>query len=91
MEGEKLITANDYQDIENQLKESKKNIKNQADDISSFQISSIKEIFTTFVKCAKSNKLFTYLILFYGWLQYFTYPFAVVIGDMILLDMSRRH
>ena len=67
---------------------SKKNIKNQADDISSFQISSIKEIFTTFVKCAKSNTLFTYLILFYGWLQYFTYPFAVVIGDMILLDMG---
>lgn len=65
-----------------------KTITNQADDISSFQISSIKEIFTTFVKCAKSNKLFTYLILFYGWLQYFTYPFAVVIGDMILLDMG---
>ena len=67
---------------------SKKHLKNQADDISSFQISSIKEIFTTFIKCAKSNKLFTYLILFYGWLQYFTYPFAVVIGDMILLDMG---
>ena len=27
MEGEKLITTNDYQDIENQLKESKKNVK----------------------------------------------------------------
>ena len=67
---------------------SKKNIKNQADDLSSFQVSSIKEIFTTFIKCAKSNKLFTYLILFYGWLQYFTYPFAVVIGDMILLDIG---
>jgi hypothetical protein len=27
MEAEKLLTTNDYQDIENQLKENKKNVK----------------------------------------------------------------
>ena len=53
-----------------------------------FQTKSLKEIMFTIKTCVKKDKMFLYLLIFYGFLQYFAYPFASVIGDMILLDIG---
>ena len=51
-----------------------------------FKSSSIKEIITSIIACMKKSKIFTYLILFYGFLTFITYPLFIIIGDMILVD-----
>ena len=55
-------------------------------DLSSFKSESIKSIFTTAFNCIKKSKIFAYLLIFYGLLNFFTYPLCITIGDMILFD-----
>ena len=51
-----------------------------------FKSASIKEIFVVVVNCLKKSKQLQYLTLFYGILNFITYPLFMVIGDMLLLD-----
>lgn len=51
-----------------------------------FKSSSIKDVFSSIYFCAKKNHVFMYLLLFYGMLNFFTYPLCLTIADMILMD-----
>lgn len=51
-----------------------------------FKSESIKIIFSTLSQCIKGNKVFVYLLLFYGMLNFFTYPIGITIGGMIFMD-----
>ncbi len=53
-----------------------------------FKSESIKEIFKTIFKCAKGNKLFVDLILFYAVLNFITWDLSVKIGDMFFIDLG---
>ena len=51
-----------------------------------FKSASVKEIFLSVKDCAKKNHIFTYLLMFYGVLNFFTYPLCITIADMVLVD-----
>ena len=51
-----------------------------------FRSPSIGSIFTSVYECMKKNSTFTFLLLFYGVLNFFTYPLCLTIADMILAD-----
>ena len=53
-----------------------------------FRTENIKEIFIKVFQCMKDSSNFTYLLIFYGVLNFFTYPLCLVIGDMVLVDMG---
>lgn len=61
---------------------------NKNSGLNEFKNESIKQIFITIFNCMKKSSIFTYLLIFYGVLNFFTYPLCLVIGDMVLVDMG---
>ena len=59
---------------------------NKKSGMEQFKSSSVKEIFSSVKDCMQKNHIFTYLLLFYGLLCFFTYPLCLTIADMILVD-----
>ena len=53
-----------------------------------FKSASTKEIILSVAECVKSSKMFTWLLSFYGVLNFITWPLAAIIGHMLLLDMG---
>lgn len=53
-----------------------------------FKSASTKEIVLSVAECVKSSKMFTWLLSFYGVLNFITWPLAAIIGHMLLLDMG---
>ena len=53
-----------------------------------FKSESTKEIVLSVAECVKSSKMFTWLLSFYGVLNFIAWPLAAVVGHMLLLDMG---
>ncbi len=53
-----------------------------------FKLASTKEIILSVAECVKKSKMFTWLLSFYGVLNFITWPLAAIIGHMLLLDMG---
>ncbi|MBQ7536632.1 MAG: MFS transporter [Rickettsiales bacterium] len=53
-----------------------------------FKSASTKEIVLSVAECVKKSKMFTWLLSFYGVLNFITWPLAAIIGHMLLLDMG---
>lgn len=53
-----------------------------------FKSESTKEIILSVAECVKKSKMFTWLLSFYGVLNFITWPLAAIIGHMLLLDMG---
>lgn len=53
-----------------------------------FKSASTKEIILSVAECVKKSQMFTWLLSFYGVLNFITWPLAAIIGHMLLLDMG---
>lgn len=53
-----------------------------------FKSESTKEIILSVAECVKQSQMFTWLLSFYGVLNFITWPLAAIIGHMLLLDMG---
>lgn len=53
-----------------------------------FKSASTKEIILSVADCVKKSKMFTWLLSFYGVLNFIAWPLAAIIGHMLLLDMG---
>ena len=53
-----------------------------------FKSASTKEIILSVAECVKKSKMFSWLLSFYGVLNFIAWPLAATIGHMLLLDMG---
>ena len=53
-----------------------------------FKSASTKEIILSVAECVKKSKMFSWLLSFYGVLNFIAWPLAAIIGHMLLLDMG---
>lgn len=55
-------------------------------DFSELKSPSVISIYKTIYECAKKNSTFTYMLIFYGLLYFFSYPLGATIGSIWLVE-----